>query len=401
MRRPSSRSLIRLEERFGTPNYAPLPVVLSKGRGVFVYDLEGKRYYDCLSAYSALNQGHLHPHIVSAARAQLGRLSLTSRAFHNELLGPFLRRLCRLTRTERAILMNSGAEAVETAVKAMRMWGYRRKGIPDGKAEIVVADGNFHGRTTTIVSFSSDPLAYTHFGPKTPGFKRVPYGDAQALEKAFTPNTCGFLIEPVQGEAGVIIPPKGYLKAARALCSRKKVLLCADEVQTGLGRTGRMFGVDHEGVRPDLYILGKALSGGLYPVSAVTSSDEVLGLLTPGTHGSTYGGNPLACAVGMAALDVIEKERLAARAAERGARFLSLLRTLRHPLIKEVRGIGLMLALEFRDPVAKDFCKELMKRGLLAKDTHKTTVRLAPPLVITRAQVDGAFRIVRAALASL
>ncbi len=386
-----------LERRYCAPNYQPLPVVLERGRGVHVWDVEGRRYLDFLSAYSALNQGHNHPRIVAAARAQLGRLALCSRAFHHDLLGPFLKRICGLTRQEMALPMNSGAEAVETAIKAMRCWGYRAKGIPRGRAEIMVCQGNFHGRTTTIVGFSSEPVSYRDFGPPTPGFKAIPYGSAEALERAITPNTCGLLVEPIQGEAGVRIPPAGYLKQARLICSRRKVLLCADEIQTGLGRTGRMFAVDHEGVKPDLIVLGKALSGGLYPVSAVASSREVLGLLTPGTHGSTFGGNPLACAIGMAALDVISSERLPKRAARLGAYFLERLKTLRHPGILEVRGRGLLIGLEFKRP-ARPFCERLMGLGLLAKETHETTVRLAPPLVITKAQLDLAFAAIQEAL---
>jgi ornithine--oxo-acid transaminase len=392
---------IELDLKYGAHNYAPLPVVLEQGKGVFVRDVEGRRYFDMLSAYSALNQGHCHPRIVAAAKRQLGRLTLTSRAFHNPLMGDFLRRICRLAGMDKAILMNSGAEAVETAIKAMRLWGYRRKGIARDRAEIVVAEGNFHGRTTTIVGFSSDPDSYDGFGPRTPGFRTVPYGDVRALAKALGPDTCGFLVEPVQGEAGVRMPPTGFLREARALCARKKVLFCADEIQTGLGRTGRMLCVDHEGVRPDLVILGKALSGGLYPISAVAGASEVLGLFKPGTHGSTYGGNPLACAIGMAALDVIERERLPARARRLGDYFLHKLGTLEHPLLSEARGIGLLLAVEFKTDAAKAFCKLLMKHGVLAKDTHGTTVRFAPPLVITEKQIDQAFAAIKAALKDL
>ncbi|MDE2292066.1 MAG: ornithine--oxo-acid transaminase [Elusimicrobia bacterium] len=396
-----ARRLIELEDRWGTRNYAPLPVVITRAKGVFAYDTKGRRYFDMLSAYSALNQGHNHPAIVAALTKQAGRLALTSRAFRSDRLGPFVERLCRLTGLERALPMNSGAEAVETAIKAMRLWGYRRKGIPDGKAEIVTAEGNFHGRTTTIVGFSSDPGARDGFGPATPGFRQVPYGDAEALAKALTPSTCGVLIEPIQGEAGVRIPPPGYLKAVAEACRKARVLLCLDEVQTGLGRTGRMFCCDHEGVKPDLMTLGKALSGGLYPVSAAVGRDEVLGLFTPGSHGSTFGGNPLACAVAMAALDVIEREKLAERSAELGVYFLERLGGLRHPRIKEVRGLGLLCAVEFRDEAAKEFCKLLAARGVLAKDTHQTTVRFAPPLVITKVQLEAAFEAIRDALKDL
>lgn len=395
------RRLIALEERYGCANYAPLPVVLARGRGVFVTDLAGRRYFDMLSSYSALNQGHCHPRIAAAARAQLRRLTLTSRAFHNPLLGPFLEKICRLTGQDKALPMNSGAEAVETAIKAMRLWGYRIKGIPENRANIIVAAGNFHGRTTTIVGFSSDPDSYRHFGPATAGFRQVPYGDLRALEAAMDGETCGFLIEPIQGEAGVKIPPGDYLRGARRLCSARNVLMAADEIQTGLGRTGKLFAVDHEGVRPDLLILGKALSGGFYPVSAVAGRKEVLGLFTPGTHGSTFGGNPLACAVGLAALDVLVREKLADNAARRGTQFLSLLAGLAHPQLLEVRGRGLLLALEFKKPLAKDFCRLLLKKGVLAKDAHETTVRLAPPLVITGQQVAQAFRLIRSALDEL
>lgn len=366
-----------------------------------VTDVEGRSYFDFLSAYSALNQGHNHPRIVRAASAQMRKLSLTSRAFYNDLLPGFLARLCRLTGHEKAIMMNSGAEGVETAIKAMRLWGYRKKGIRPGQAEILVAEGNFHGRTTTIVGFSSDPLAVNGFGPATPGFRIIPYGSAKALEKAITPRTCGFLVEPIQGEAGVRIPPKGYLREVRRICSRRNVLFCADEIQTGLGRTGKLFCVDHEKVKPDLLVMGKALSGGLYPISAVTSKRGILGLFTPGTHGSTYGGNPLACAIAGAALDVITKESLPARSARLGDHFLGRLSELRHPLLKEVRGRGLLIALEFKKPVAKALCRKLMRGGLLAKDTHGTTVRFAPPLIITKSQLDRAFLLVRRALTTL
>jgi ornithine--oxo-acid transaminase len=396
----ASKKLIDQADRFGAHNYKPLPVVLTKGKGVFVQDADGKKYFDMLSAYSAVNQGHCHPKIVAAAKKQLGKITLTSRAFHNELLGPFLQRVCELTGLPRAIPMNSGAEAVETAIKVMRLWGYRRKGIAPNRAEIVVCANNFHGRTTTIVGFSSDPDSRDGFGPATPGFRIVPYGSLESLERAIDDDVCGLLIEPIQGEAGVRLPPEGYLKAARALCARKDVLFCADEIQTGLGRTGKMFACDHEGVKPDLILLGKALSGGLYPVSAVASRDDVLGLLTPGTHGSTFGGNPLACAIGLAALDVIVKERLPERAARMGALFMAKLENLRRPEILEIRGRGLLIGVELRMK-ARPFCEALMRRGLLAKETHDTTVRLAPPLVITESQLSAAAKIVDAAFDDL
>ncbi len=385
---------------YGARNYAPLPVVLERGKGAYVWDVGGTRYLDFLSAYSALNQGHCHPRIAAAAKAQLGKLTLTSRAFHNPLMGRFLREVCAVTGLPKAIPMNSGAEAVETAIKAMRLWGYRRKDIRPNQAEIVVMRNNFHGRTTTIVGFSSDPDAYEGFGPATPGFVHVNYGSFEDLEAAVSERTCGVLVEPIQGEAGVRMPPDGYLRRVRDLCSRRNVLLCADEIQTGLGRTGRMFAVEHEGVRPDLMILGKALSGGYYPISAVAGQEDVLSLFLPGTHGSTFGGNPLASAIGLAALDVIKREKLPARAEKLGARFLQKLKSLEDPRILEVRGRGLLLAVEFKQPFAKDFCKALMKNGVLAKDTHQTTVRFAPPLVITQQQLDAGFAAIQKTLAN-
>ena len=395
-----SQRYIDLDLHYGARNYAPLPVVIERGKGVFVWDVEGRRYFDMLSAYSALNQGHCHPRITAAAKKQIGRLTLTSRAFHNPLMGLFLKKICELTDQPKAILMNSGAEAVETAIKVMRLWGYRRKDIRPNQAEIIVARHNFHGRTTTIVGFSSDPDSYDGFGPATPGFVPVNYGSIEDLEAAITERTCGVLLEPIQGEAGVLIPPDGYLRRVRDVCSRRGVLLCVDEIQTGLGRTGKMFAVDHEGVRPDLITLGKALSGGFYPISAVAGRMDVLGLFTPGTHGSTFGGNPLACAIGLAALNVISREKLPARAAKLGEFFVKRLKTLDDPRIREVRGRGLLVALEFKDPGAKSFCKALLGNGLLAKDTHQTTVRFAPPLIITQPQLEAAFGIIKKTLAS-
>ncbi len=392
-----TKRFIALDETCGAHNYHPLPVVISRGRGIFVWDVEGKRYFDMLSAYSALNQGHCHPKIAAAAKKQMGRLTLTSRAFHNDVMGGFLKKVCAVSGQDMALPMNSGAEAVETAIKAMRLWGYRKKGIAEGQAEIIVCEGNFHGRTTTIVGFSSDPDSYSGFGPATPGFKSVPYGSAEALAAAVTPNTCGFLVEPIQGEAGVKIPPPGYLKEVRRVCSENNVLFCADEIQTGLGRTGRMFCVDHEGVKPDLIVMGKALSGGYYPISAVAGRREVMGLFKPGTHGSTFGGNPLASAIGLASLNVLAREKLAERSAMMGEHFKKRLGNLQHPDIKEVRGRGLLLALEMNRPVRR-LCESLMAKGLLAKDTHENTVRFAPPLVITKAQVDAAAAIIASAL---
>ena len=392
---------ISLDERITAHNYSPLPIVISRAKGIFAYDVYGRRYFDMLSAYSALNQGHLHPKIVAAAKRQLGKVSLTSRAFHNEQMGPFLEKLCGLAGMEMALPMNSGAEGVETAIKAMRLWGYKAKGIPEDMAEIIVVADNFHGRTTTIVGFSSDPDSRIGFGPATPGFKTIPYDDASALERAINKNTCGFLVEPIQGEAGVRIPSPNYLKEVRRICTEQNVLFCADEIQTGLGRTGAMFCVDNSGVRPDMFVLGKALSGGLYPISAVLAGREVLGLFTPGTHGSTFGGNPLASAIGSASLDVIVKEKLAKNALEMGTLFLERLSSLDHPLIREVRGRGLLIGLEFKKPIAKDFCRLLLKGGLLAKDTHQYTVRFAPPLIIKKAQIEAAFKIVYNAMNSI
>jgi len=392
---------IELDLEFGAKNYAPLPVVLEKGEGVFVWDVEGRRFFDMLSAYSAVNQGHCHPAILSAARTQMEKLCLTSRAFHNNVMGAFLRQIATLSGYEKVLPMNSGAEGVETAIKVMRKWGYEKKGIDEGQAEIIVCEENFHGRTTTIVGFSTDPDSYSGFGPATPGFKIIPYDNLQALKDTISPNTCGFLVEPMQGEAGVRVPGPGYLKKASEICARNKVLFCADEIQTGLGRTGKLFCFQHEDIRPDIVIIGKALSGGLYPISAIACDDHIMQVFEPGTHGSTYGGNPLASAIGMAALDVIVEERLPERATELGEYFMSKLRSLSHSDIREVRGKGLLVAVEFLRPCAKQFCKELMKEGILAKDTHDVTVRFAPPLVITREQIDTAFAGIAAALQRL
>ncbi|MDE2312980.1 MAG: ornithine--oxo-acid transaminase [Elusimicrobia bacterium] len=397
LKEAKTKRFIALDETYGAHNYHPLPVVIARGRGIFVWDVEGRRYFDMLSAYSALNQGHCHPKIAAAAKRQMGRLTLTSRAFHNDVMGGFLKKICAVSGQDMALPMNSGAEAVETAIKAMRLWGYRKKGIPEGQAEILVCEGNFHGRTTTIVGFSSDPDSYSGFGPATPGFKSVPYGSAEALAAAISPNTCGFLVEPIQGEAGVKIPPRGYLKDIRRVCSENNVLFCADEIQTGLGRTGKTFCVDYEGVAPDLIVMGKALSGGFYPISAVAGRREVMGLFKPGTHGSTFGGNPLASAIGLASLDVLAREKLAERSAMMGDYFKKRLSDLKHPGIKDVRGRGLLLALEMDRPVRR-LCEILMHKGLLAKDTHENTVRFAPPLVISKAQIDAAAAIIAAAL---
>ncbi len=379
-------------ERYGAHNYHPLPVVLERGEGVYVWDVEGRRYLDMLSSYSALNQGHRHPRIVQALVEQAGRLTATSRAFHNDRLGPFLRRLCELAGYEQALPMNTGAEAVETAIKAARKWGQEVKGIPEGDAEIVVFEGNFHGRTTTIISMSSEPLYRKGFGPFTPGFRLVPYGDLQALKGAMSRRTIAVLVEPIQGEAGVVVPPRGFMRGVASLCREHGALLLADEIQTGLGRTGRMFACEWDGVRPDIMIVGKALGGGLYPVSAILADHPVMDVFTPGTHGSTFGGNPLAAAVGLASLDVLVDEELPERAAELGTWFMEELRALRSPVVQEVRGRGLLIGVVIRNDAgpARPYCEALMERGILAKETHEQVVRFAPPLVITHAQLQEA-----------
>jgi ornithine--oxo-acid transaminase len=388
--------LIRIEDRWGAHNYRPLDVVVERAAGVWVYAIDGRRYLDCLSAYSALNQGHCHPRIVQALLDQAARVTLTSRAFRNDQLPPFCEALARLCGMQMVLPMNTGAEAVESAIKAVRRWGYTAKRIPRDQAEIIVCENNFHGRTTTITGFSSEPLYRDGFGPFTPGFVSVPFGDIDALEAAITPRTCAFLVEPIQCEAGILIPPDGYLRRAADLCARERVLLVADEIQTGLGRTGRMFACQHEDVQPDVYILGKALSGGVYPVSAVVSSSEILGVFRPGSHGSTYGGNPLACAVARAALRVIEEERLPDRSAELGAWLLYELRKLRHPHIKAIRGRGLLIGIELLVP-ARSYCERLKELGLLCKETHDFVIRLAPPLTISEEDLEWAVGQVRKA----
>jgi ornithine--oxo-acid transaminase len=383
-------SYIALESEYGAKNYKPLDVVLTRGEGVHVWDVEGKRYLDCLSAYSAVNQGHCHPKIMAAMVEQAKRLTLTSRAFRNDQLAPFYEELCALTNSHKVLPMNSGAEAVETALKVARKWGYEVKGVPDGQAEIIVCDGNFHGRTIAIVGFSSDPGSKNGFGPFTPGFKTIPYGDAEALEAAIGPNTVAFLVEPIQGEAGVIIPPAGYLKRARELCTRHKVILILDEIQTGLGRTGKLLAEEHEGIEADLTLIGKALSGGFYPVSAVLSNSEVMSVLHPGEHGSTFGGNPLACAIARAAIRVLAEEGMVENAARVGARLKAGLEAIGSRKVKEIRGRGLMIAVELHpDPGgARAVCEALQARGLLAKETHDHTIRIAPPLILTEPQAD-------------
>lgn len=396
----STRAYIELEERYGAHNYHPLDIVLERGEGVHLWDVDGKRYLDFLAAYSAVNQGHNHPKIASALIEQAKRLALTSRAFRNDRFPPLLEKLCRMTGFERALLMNSGAEAVETAIKAARKWGYDHKGIPYPEAEIVVFDGNFHGRTTTIVGFSTDPDSTSRFGPFTPGFRIARYGDVGAAEAAITPRTCALLVEPIQGEGGVVIPPRGFLAGLRLLCDRNRVLMILDEIQSGLGRTGKMFAFEHEGVRPDGVTIGKALSGGFYPVSAFLASAEVMDVFTPGIHGSTYGGSPLACAVASAALDVLAEEKLVERAAALGAHLAERLRRLRSPLVKEIRAIGLWAGIELTPEAggARKYCHALQERGLLCKDTHTHTIRLAPPLVVTREQLDWAVEQIEAVL---
>ncbi len=385
----SSQDYIELEDIYGTHHYKPLDVVLDKGEGVWVYDVEGKKYLDCLSAYSAVSQGHCHPRIMHAMQEQLHKVTLVSRAFYSDQLGPFLQQLCELTGYDKALPMNSGAEAVETAVKAARKWGYEVKGVPENQAEIITCSGNFAGRTVTMISFSTEEKYREDFGPFTPGFVTVPYGDADALEQAITPNTVAFLVEPIQGEGGVVMPPEGYLKRAADICRENDVLFIADEIQTGLGRAGTLLACEHEGVRPDLVTLGKALSGGFYPVSAVLSDSDVLGLFEPGDHGSTFGGNPLAAAVGRAALDVIIDEDLPGRSAVLGAYFKGRLERIECDDIKEVRGRGLFIGMEMHSE-ARPYCEALRDRGILCKETHGTVIRFAPPLVITREEIDWA-----------
>ncbi|PCK84465.1 ornithine--oxo-acid transaminase [Rhizobium sophoriradicis] len=388
----ASEKLIATEQRLGANNYKPLDVVLTRGEGVHVWDTGGNRYLDCLSAYSAVNQGHCHPKILAAMVEQAGRLTLTSRAFRNDQLAYLYEELAALTGSHKILPMNSGAEAVETAIKAVRKWGYEVKGVPEGQAEIIVCADNFHGRTLSIISFSTDPDARTGFGPYTPGFRIIPFGDAEAFAAAINDNTVAALIEPIQGEAGVIIPPAGYFTRIRELCTDNNVTLILDEIQTGLGRTGKLLAEEHEGIEADVTLIGKALSGGFYPVSAVLSNSEVLGVLKPGQHGSTFGGNPLACAVARTALKVLTEEGMIENAAAMGDYFLEGLKSMRSNIVRDVRGRGLMMAVELEPEAggARQYCHALKERGLLAKDTHDHTIRLAPPLVITREQVDWA-----------
>lgn len=395
-----TQQLIELEEQYGAHNYHPLNVVLERGEGVWVYDVEGNKYLDCLSAYSALNQGHVHPKILRAFIEQAEKLTLTSRAFRNEQLPFFYQDLANITGYEMSLPMNSGAEAVETALKLARKWAYQVKKVPRHQAEIITCGDNFHGRTISIISFSTEPLYRDDFGPFTPGFKVVPYGDAKAIEEAITSNTAAVMLEPIQGEAGVKIPPDGFLKKVREICTRENVLFIADEIQTGLGRTGRLFATDHEGVRPDMVVIGKALSGGFYPVSAVLSSKEIMGLFTPGEHGSTFGGSPLAAAVARTALQVIIEENMIENADKLGEYFIEQLAEIPSPHVKEVRGKGLLIGVELKSSAggARRFCEALEDRCILAKETHEHVIRFAPPLIITKEEIDWALPRIREVL---
>jgi len=389
-----NKFFIDVEDLYGAHNYKPLDVVLERGKGIWLWDVEGNKYMDFLSSYSAVNHGHCHPRMVKALINQARKLTLTSRAFRNDQWPMLAKELCDMTGFELALPMNSGTESVESAIKAVRMWGYQKKGIPQDKAEIITCANNFHGRTITIIGFSTEPLYRKDFGPFTPGFVSVPYGDLEALEKAINPNTAGFLVEPMQAEAGIIMPPEGYLKEAREICSKNNVLFMADEIQTGLGRTGKLFACDYENVKPDVLIIGKSLGGGCYAISAVLSQREVLGLLTPGTHGSTFGANPLACAVARESLRVIKEEKMAENSAEMGNYFMEKLKKIKSKHIKEVRGKGLLIGIELNQNAggARRFCEALKKEGLLCKETHETVIRFAPPLIIKRKELDWALK---------
>lgn len=393
----STQQIIEQTEQFGAKNYLPLPIVISKAQGIWVEDPEGKRYLDMLSAYSAVNQGHCHPKIVQALKDQAERVTLTSRAFYNDQLAPWYEKICKLSKKSMALPMNTGAEAVETAIKTARRWAYDVKGVAKNQAEIIACVGNFHGRTMAAVSLSSDADYQRGFGPLLPGIKLVPYGDLDALKNAITPNTAAFLVEPIQGEAGILIPPTGFLKSAYALCKQHNVLFIADEIQAGLGRTGKLFACEWEGFEPDMYILGKALGGGVFPISCVLADNAILGVFNPGSHGSTFGGNPLACAVSIAALDVLVEENLAERSRELGEYFLAELKKIQHPKIKEVRGRGLFIGLELTE-AARPYCEALKEKGLLCKETHDTVIRFAPPLVIEKADLDWALERIREVL---
>ncbi|KAF0824263.1 ornithine--oxo-acid transaminase [Cytobacillus firmus] len=384
-----SKSLIEQTEKYGAHNYHPLPIVISKAEGVWVEDPEGNKYMDMLSAYSAVNQGHRHPKIIQALKEQADRVTLTSRAFHNDQLGPWYEMICELTNKEMALPMNTGAEAVETAIKAARRWAYDVKGVADNQAEIIACVGNFHGRTMTAVSLSSEEEYKRGFGPMLPGIKLIPYGDLDALKEAITENTAAFLIEPIQGEAGIVIPPEGFLKKAFETCKENNVLFIADEIQAGLARSGKMFACEWEDVDPDMYILGKALGGGVFPISCVVANKDVLGVFNPGSHGSTFGGNPMACAVSVASMDVLVEEKLAERSLKLGEYFMGKLKEINNPVIKEVRGRGLFIGVELNEP-ARKYCEELKEQGLLCKETHDTVIRFAPPLVISEEELDWA-----------
>ncbi len=388
----TSEDFIALENKYGAKNYKPLNVVLARGKGVWVWDIENKRYLDCLSAYSAVNQGHCHPKIIQSLIDQAQKMTLTSRAFRNDQLGLFYKELCELTSSNMVLPMNSGAEAVESVIKAVRKWGYKLKGIPEGQAEIIVCNNNFHGRTVTIVSFSSEPQYRDGYSPYTQGFKLIPFGDADALEKAITQNTVAFMVEPIQGEGGIIVPPEDYLRKVREICTRKGIMFVTDEIQTGLGRTGKMLAEEHFGVQADVTVIGKALSGGAYPVSAVLSNKEVLGVFHPGDHGSTFGGNPLACAVARVALRVLVEENMIENASVLGTYFMEQLKKIKSPHVKEVRGKGLLIGVELYPEAggARKFCEALQNEGLLCKETHDHVIRFAPPLVIKRDEIDWA-----------
>jgi ornithine--oxo-acid transaminase len=385
----NTHSIIEQTEKYGAKNYHPLPIVISEAEGVWVKDPEGNKYMDMLSAYSAVNQGHRHPKIIQALKDQADRVTLTSRAFHNDQLAPWYEKICKLTGKDMALPMNTGAEAVETAIKTARRWAYDVKGVEENRAEIIACNGNFHGRTMTAVSLSSEEEYKRGFGPMLPGINLINYGDLDALKEAITPNTAAFLIEPIQGEAGIVIPPEGFLKAAYELCKENNVLFIADEIQAGLARSGKMFACEWEDVDPDMYILGKALGGGVFPISCVVASNEVLGVFNPGSHGSTFGGNPMACAVSVASLDVLLDEKLADRSLELGEYFMSKLREIDNPMIKEVRGRGLFIGVELNEP-ARKYCEQLKEEGLLCKETHDTVIRFAPPLVISQEELDWA-----------
>lgn len=394
---------IQLEQQYGAKNYKPLDVVLTRGKGIWVWDVEGNRYLDFLSAYSAVNQGHCHPRILAAMQEQAEKLTLISRAFRNDQLGLFYKELCDLTHSHLALPMNSGAEAVESCIKAVRKWGYKLKGVPEGKAEIIVCADNFHGRTITIVGFSTEEQYRDGYAPFTPGFKIIPFGDAGALENAITPHTVAFLVEPIQGEAGIIVPPEGYLRDVRRICTERDVVMITDEIQTGLGRTGKLLAEEHEGIEADLTLIGKALTGGFYPVSAVLSNNEVLGVFQPGDHGSTFGGNPLGCAVARMALKVLVEEGMIENAATMGTYLMDKLRTIQSPFIKEIRGKGLLIGMELHPEAggARRFCEALMGKGLLSKETHQHVIRFAPPLTIQQADIDWALERIRDVMTSL